>query len=72
MRTTRRSLAVTIFSTAFTALVNSLATITLCHCHFHNGPFIDKVLFIIVVSPSVIVTVSLLILFVLLNVRLNF
>ncbi|QJC28383.1 spermidine/putrescine ABC transporter permease PotC [Enterobacteriaceae endosymbiont of Plateumaris braccata] len=69
---TYHSLTIAIISATFATIMGFLTAITLYYCNLYIKSFISILLFIVIVSPDIIMAISLLLLFILLNFTLGF
>lgn len=61
-----------IFSATFATLIGSLTAVALYRYQFRGKPFVSGMLFVVMMSPDIVMAISLLVLFMLLGVQLGF
>ncbi|WP_225639542.1 spermidine/putrescine ABC transporter permease PotC [Candidatus Profftia sp. (ex Adelges kitamiensis)] len=66
------SVTMAVFSSTFAALIGSLMAVALFRYHFRGKLFISGMLFVLMVSPDIVMAISFLVLFILLEVSLGF
>lgn len=67
-----RSLMIAIFSATCSTLMGSLTAVALYRYRFRGKPFVSGMLFIVLVSPDIVMAISLLVLFLLMGISLGF
>jgi PTS system maltose and glucose-specific IIC component len=65
-------LTMAIFSATFATLIGSLTAVALYRYRFRGKPFVSGMLFVVMMSPDIVMAISLLVLFMLLGVQLGF
>lgn len=66
------SLTMAVLSATFAALIGSLAAVALYRYRFRGKPFVNGMLFVVMMSPDIVMAISLLVLFMLLGISLGF
>lgn len=66
------SLTMAVLSATFAALIGSLAAVTLYRYRFRGKLFVKGMLFVVMMSPDIVMAISLLMLFMLLGISLGF
>lgn len=66
------SLTMVVLSATFAALIGSLAAVALYRYRFRGKPFVNGMLFVVMMSPDIVMAISLLVLFMLLGISLGF
>lgn len=66
------SLTMAVFSATFATLIGSLTAVALYRYRFRGKPFVSGMLFVVMMSPDIVMAISLLVLFMLLGVQLGF
>ncbi|SUH16265.1 Spermidine Putrescine ABC transporter permease component potC [Salmonella enterica subsp. enterica] len=61
-----------IFSATFATLIGSLTAVALYRYRFRGKPFVSGMLFVVMMSPDIVMAISLLVLFMLLGIQLGF
>ncbi|NIH15626.1 spermidine/putrescine ABC transporter permease PotC [Serratia symbiotica] len=67
-----QSLTMAVLSATFAALIGSLAAVALYRYRFRGKPFVNGMLFVVMMSPDIVMAISLLVLFMLLGISLGF
>lgn len=68
----RHSLIMGVLSATFATLIGSLTAVALYRYHFRGKPFVSGMLFVVLMSPDIVMAISLLVLFMLLGISLGF
>lgn len=66
------SVTIAIFSATFATLIGSLTAVALFRYRFRGKPFVGGMLFVVMMSPDIVMAISLLVLFMILGVSLGF
>ncbi|AKH89239.1 spermidine/putrescine ABC transporter permease PotC [Edwardsiella tarda] len=66
------SITMAVLSATFATLIGSLTAVALFRYHFRGKPFVGGMLFVVMMSPDIVMAISLLVLFMLLGVSLGF
>lgn len=66
------SLTMAVFSATFATAIGSLTAVALYRYHFRGKPFVSGMLFVVMMSPDIVMAISLLVLFMLLGISLGF
>lgn len=66
------SLTIAVFSASFATLIGSLTAVALYRYRFRGKPFVGGMLFVVMMSPDIVMAISLLVLFMLLGISLGF
>lgn len=61
-----------VFSATFATLIGSLTAVALYRYRFRGKPFVSGMLFVVMMSPDIVMAISLLVLFMLLGIQLGF
>ena len=72
LQAAQHSLTMAIFSATFATLIGSLTAVALYRYRFRGKPFVSGMLFVVMMSPDIVMAISLLVLFMLLGVQLGF
>lgn len=72
LQSARHSLTIAIFSATAATVIGSLAAVALYRYQFRGKPFVGGMLFVVMMSPDIVMAISLLVLFMLLGVSLGF
>lgn len=72
MQAARHSAVVAFFSATFATLIGSLTAIALFRYRFYGKGFVNGMLFIVMMSPDIVMAISLLALFLILGISLGF
>ncbi|QJC34293.1 spermidine/putrescine ABC transporter permease PotC [Enterobacteriaceae endosymbiont of Donacia cinerea] len=72
LEVTYHSLCIGIITATFTTFIGLLTALSLYHYNMHIKSFISTLLFIVIISPDIVMGISLLLLFILLNFSLGF
>ncbi|HAD3537499.1 TPA_asm: spermidine/putrescine ABC transporter permease PotC [Salmonella enterica subsp. enterica serovar Typhimurium] len=70
LQAAQHSLTMAIFSATFATLIGSLTAVALYR--FRGKPFVSGMLFVVMMSPDIVMAISLLVLFMLLGIQLGF
>ncbi|MDU3066691.1 MAG: spermidine/putrescine ABC transporter permease PotC [Escherichia coli] len=68
----QHSLTMAVFSATFATLIGSLTAVALYRYRFRGKPFVSGMLFVVMMSPDIVMAISLLVLFMLLGIQLGF
>lgn len=68
----RHSLVMGVLSATFATLIGSLTAVALYRYRFRGKPFVNGMLFVVMMSPDIVMAISLLVLFMLLGISLGF
>ncbi|QKJ86798.1 spermidine/putrescine ABC transporter permease PotC [Paramixta manurensis] len=68
----KHSLVMGVLSASFATLIGALTAVALYRYHFRGKPFVSGMLFVVMMSPDIVMAISLLVLFMLLGVSLGF
>jgi spermidine/putrescine transport system permease protein len=66
------SLTMAVLSATFATLIGSLTAVALYRYRFRGKPFVNGMLFVVMMSPDIVMAISLLVLFMLLGISLGF
>lgn len=66
------SLTMAVLSATFTTVIGSLTAVALYRYRFKGKPFVGGMLFVVMMSPDIVMAISLLVLFMILGVSLGF
>lgn len=66
------SLTMAVLSATFATLIGSLTAVALYRYRFRGKPFVSGMLFVVMMSPDIVMAISLLVLFMLLGISLGF
>ncbi|MEI7228114.1 spermidine/putrescine ABC transporter permease PotC [Pectobacterium carotovorum] len=72
LQAAQHSLTMAIFSATFATLIGSLTAVALYRYRFRGKPFVGGMLFVVMMSPDIVMAISLLVLFMLLGISLGF
>lgn len=72
LEVTYHSLFIGIITATFTTFIGLLTALSLYHLNMHIKSFINTLLFIVIISPDIVMGISLLLLFIFLNLSLGF
>lgn len=72
LQAAEHSLTMALFSASFATLLGSLAAVALYRYRFRGKPFVSGMLFVVMMSPDIVMAISLLVLFMLLGISLGF
>ncbi|WP_248464055.1 spermidine/putrescine ABC transporter permease PotC [Pectobacterium versatile] len=72
LQAAQHSLTMAVFSATFATLIGSLTAVALYRYHFRGKPFVGGMLFVVMMSPDIVMAISLLVLFMLLGISLGF
>jgi len=72
LQAAQHSLTMAIISATFATLIGSLTAVALYRYRFRGKPFVSGMLFVVMMSPDIVMAISLLVLFMLLGVQLGF
>lgn len=72
LQSAQHSLTIAIFSATAATVIGSLTAVALYRYHFRGKPFVGGMLFVVMMSPDIVMAISLLVLFMLLGVSLGF
>lgn len=72
LQAAQHSLTMAVFSATFATLIGSLTAVALYRYRFRGKPFVSGMLFVVMMSPDIVMAISLLVLFMLLGVQLGF
>ncbi|EHD21741.1 MULTISPECIES: spermidine/putrescine ABC transporter permease PotC [Brenneria] len=72
LQAARHSLTMAVFSATFATLIGSLTAVALYRYRFRGKPFVSGMLFVVMMSPDIVMAISLLVLFMLLGISLGF
>ncbi len=68
----KHSLTMGVLSATFATLIGSLTAVALYRYRFRGKPFVGGMLFVVMMSPDIVMAISLLVLFMLLGISLGF
>ncbi len=68
----KHSLVMGVLSASFATLIGSLTAVALYRYRFRGKPFVGGMLFVVMMSPDIVMAISLLVLFMLLGISLGF
>jgi len=68
----KHSLIMAVLSATFATLIGSLTAVALYRYRFRGKPFVGGMLFVVMMSPDIVMAISLLVLFMLLGISLGF
>jgi spermidine/putrescine transport system permease protein len=68
----KHSLAMGVLSASFATLIGALTAVALYRYRFRGKPFVSGMLFVVMMSPDIVMAISLLVLFMLLGISLGF
>ena len=72
LQAAQHSLTMAVFSATFATLIGSLTAVALYRYRFRGKPFVSGMLFVVMMSPDIVMPISLLVLFMLLGIQLGF
>ncbi|KAA9001708.1 spermidine/putrescine ABC transporter permease PotC [Affinibrenneria salicis] len=72
LQAAQHSLTMAVCSATFATLIGSLAAVALYRYRFRGKPFVGGMLFVVMMSPDIVMAISLLVLFMLLGISLGF
>lgn len=72
LQAAQHSLTMAIFSATFATMIGSLTAVALYRYRFRGKPFVSGMLFVVMMSPDIVMAISLLVLFMLLGIQLGF
>ncbi|MBQ4765918.1 spermidine/putrescine ABC transporter permease PotC [Pectobacterium versatile] len=72
LQAAQHSLMMAVFSATFATLIGSLTAVALYRYRFRGKPFVGGMLFVVMMSPDIVMAISLLVLFMLLGISLGF
>ncbi|WP_379059275.1 spermidine/putrescine ABC transporter permease PotC [Pectobacterium brasiliense] len=72
LQAAQHSLTMAVFSATFATLIGSLTAVALYRYRFRGKPFVGGMLFVVMMSPDIVMAISLLVLFMLLGISLGF
>lgn len=72
LQSARHSLTIAVFSATAATIIGSLTAVALYRYHFRGKPFVGGMLFVVMMSPDIVMAISLLVLFMLLGISLGF
>ena len=72
LQAAQHSLTMAIFSATFATLIGSLTAVALYRYRFRGKPFVSGMLFVVMMSPDIVMAISLLVLFMLIGIQLGF
>ncbi|KHS65879.1 spermidine/putrescine ABC transporter permease [Pectobacterium brasiliense] len=72
LQAAQHSLTIAVFSATFATLIGSLTAVALYRYRFRGKPFVGGMLFVVMMSPDIVMAISLLVLFMLLGISLGF
>ncbi|MCV9877251.1 spermidine/putrescine ABC transporter permease PotC [Brenneria izbisi] len=72
LQAAQHSLTMAILSATFATLIGSLTAVALYRYRFRGKPFVSGMLFVVMMSPDIVMAISLLVLFMLLGISLGF
>ena len=72
LQAAQHSLTMAIFSATAATLIGSLTAVALYRYRFRGKPFVSGMLFVVMMSPDIVMAISLLVLFMLLGIQLGF
>ncbi|MBJ7220634.1 MULTISPECIES: spermidine/putrescine ABC transporter permease PotC [unclassified Brenneria] len=72
LQAARHSLTMAVFSASLATLIGSLTAVALYRYRFRGKPFVGGMLFVVMMSPDIVMAISLLVLFMLLGISLGF
>ncbi|GKW22715.1 spermidine/putrescine ABC transporter permease PotC [Pectobacterium polonicum] len=72
LQAAQHSLTMAVFSATFATLMGSLTAVALYRYRFRGKPFVGGMLFVVMMSPDIVMAISLLVLFMLLGISLGF
>ncbi|MGV3346547.1 spermidine/putrescine ABC transporter permease PotC [Enterobacteriaceae bacterium LUAb1] len=72
LQAAQHSVIMGVASATFATLIGSLTAVALYRYHFRGKPFVSGMLFVVMMSPDIVMAISLLVLFMLLGISLGF
>ena len=72
IRAAKHSLIMGVLSATFATLIGALTAVALYRYRFRGKPFVSGMLFVVMMSPDIVMAISLLVLFMLLGISLGF
>lgn len=72
MQAAQHSMAIAAFSASAAVIIGTLTAVALFRYRFRGKPYVSGLLFVVMMSPDIVMAISLLTLFVLLGVKLGF
>ncbi|QJC33880.1 spermidine/putrescine ABC transporter permease PotC [Enterobacteriaceae endosymbiont of Donacia provostii] len=72
LQVTYHSLCISIITATFTTIMGLLTSLSLYYCNIHIKSLINTLLFIVIISPDIVMGISLLLLFIIINFPLGF
>ncbi|MEH2920354.1 spermidine/putrescine ABC transporter permease PotC [Samsonia erythrinae] len=72
LQAAKHSLTMAVFSATFATLIGALTAVALYRYRFRGKPFVGGMLFVVMMSPDIVMAISLLVLFMLLGISLGF
>lgn len=72
LQSAQHSLVIAVFSASAATVIGSLTAVALYRYHFRGKPFVGGMLFVVMMSPDIVMAISLLVLFMLLGMTLGF
>jgi len=72
LQSAQHSLTIAVFSATAATLIGSLTAVALYRYQFRGKPFVGGMLFVVMMSPDIVMAISLLVLFMLLGISLGF
>ena len=72
LQAAQHSLTMAVLSATFATLIGSLTAVALYRYRFRGKPFVSGMLFVVMMSPDIVMAISLLVLFMLLGIQLGF
>lgn len=72
LQAARHSLAMAVLSASAATLIGTLTAVALFRYHFRGKTFVGGMLFVVMMSPDIVMAISLLVLFMLLGISLGF
>ena len=71
LQAAQHSLTMAVLSATFATLIGSLTAVALYRYRFRGKPFVSGMLFVVMMSPDIVMAISLLVLFMLLGIQLK-
>ena len=71
LQAAQHSLTMAVLSATFATLIGSLTAVALYRYRFRGKPFVSGMLFVVMMSPDIVMAISLLVLFMLLGIQLG-
>ena len=72
LQAAQHSLTMAVLSATFATLIGSLTAVALYRYRFRGKPFVSGMLFVVMMSPDIVMAISLLVLFMLIGIQLGF